>query len=180
MKKAFQRHLNGLAAVFAICEQLARRGHTPFIPSHDFGIDLMLDNGLKIQVKSSTCWRKATINAVGYQFDLRGSVRWINGKAESHSSDASRYVEICDFFILMAVDERRFFVVPTSKLGGTCIWFPKRDDHGTRRPYRKDRWLLEYEEAWDLLDVNQTIESLEEATQISNAQSSKELSWQER
>ena len=34
-----------------MCSQLCLHGHTSCFPAVDFGIDLMLDNGLKIQVK---------------------------------------------------------------------------------------------------------------------------------
>lgn len=164
MKRAFQKHLDGMAATFAVCEQLCRYGHTPAIPVVDFGIDVMLDNGLKIQIKSSKCRAHPGYSNGVYAFDLRKGWTRVKGEIVGHPVDRD-YAEICDFVVFFGVDERRFFVIPVGAIERHAIWIPRRGNAEFKRVKSIAKSMMQYEDAWHLLDVNGALAEIEQAAE---------------
>lgn len=168
------RRLSGMAGVFAVCERLCRYGYTPFIPSVDFGTDIMLDNGLRIQVKSSSGCKHPAYPLGVYQFSLRQSARnkWRNhvGNNPYESGDGLAHVqETNDFLVLFAVPERRFFIVPVSAVNSEMIYIVPKDSPVLQRvknpsPSTIGRRLMQYEEAWYLLDVDAQVQETVESS----------------
>jgi len=160
MKKAFQKHLDGMAGTFAVCEQLCRYGHTPFMPSVDFGVDVMLDNGLKIQVKSGRCRNHPGYSNGVYAFDIRRGWTRVKGEIVAHPKDRD-YRDSCDFVIFFGVDERRFFIIPSVEINSHAIWIPRRGNREFKRAKSIAKSMMKFEDAWHLLDVNATLSDLE-------------------
>jgi hypothetical protein len=160
-----------MAGVFAVCEQLCRAGHTPFIPSVDFGVDLMLDNGLRIQVKAAQARVHPGYSQGVYSFDVRKG--WMRKKGEivSHAYSDRNYADSCDFFIFFGAQERRFFVVPVGVVGNRSIWIPMRGNASMKRVKQTNciaNEVVKFEDAWHLLDVNAAIKEVEQQEQVFN------------
>lgn len=164
------RRLKGMAGVFAVCEMLCLHGHTPFLPSVDSGTDIMLDNGLKLQVKSSALgrWNPAYAKHGVYHFDWRQNDRaaWQRYRGKEYKSgEGLAYIQTNnDFIVLFGSTERRFFIVPCEVLTSDCAYILPKDSPVLERvknpsPKTIGRRLLQYEEAWHLLDVNAAVES---------------------
>lgn len=163
-KRAYKTHLDGMAGVFAVCEQLCRGGHTPCVPSVDFGVDIMLDNGLRIQVKSAQARIHPGYSQGVYCFDVRKGWTRKGDKIVGHAHSDRNYAESCDFFIFYGVNERRFFVVPVSIVGNRAIWIPRHGNFQCKRTKQTNCIALtvsKYEDAWHLLDMNEVLTELE-------------------
>ncbi len=160
MKKAFTTHSQGMAGVYAVASRLCLLGHTPFFPSVDFGVDIMLDNGLKIQVKCGHIRQHPGYSQGVYSFDIRKAFTIVGSKVFKHQKDRT-YVGTCDFIIFWAIEEGRFFVLPVHEVKGTA-WIPTRGCQVMKRKLPTiASTVLAREEAWHLLDVAGTLEEIE-------------------
>lgn len=110
-------HLQGQAAVWQVACQLALRGHNPLFPGVDYGYDLKLENGLRLQVKSSRLkfFHPAYSEGV-YSFDWRQ----LKNKTRSYVD----YSKVADYFVLWGVDENRFWIFPCAQKQ-KALWLPK-------------------------------------------------------
>jgi hypothetical protein len=118
----------GEAGVQRVVAELLLRNFRPYRPIVDnHGVDLMLDSGLRIQVKTTSLignnWKSKSERVPrsgrdAYHFffltdkerrDRSG--RRIVRKKGSHWSN--EYCGSCDYFILVGIDENRFWIVPT-------------------------------------------------------------------
>lgn len=199
----------GTAAEYRVISEVLLRGHSPYKPACDIGTDLIIENGLRIQIKAARLryYNKRTqAGKKCYSFSLRqqGPENWNNGRRISRMRDWSLS---CDFFVFWCFEEDRFFVVPESFLRGKGdVWIMRREDefhhpadeglakkmfqdgmkigdiakhfgvcHLTAksaifglRPNRRSALtsrIREYENRWDLLDVDTSIEKVAEATE---------------
>lgn len=155
--------LIGQAGVWAVASQLALRGHNCLFPAVDNGYDLMLANGLKIQVKTRYLTDrdyKAYPHGM-YCFDLRRPI-WDKTEGRVSPTNYRSYKDVCDFFVLWGVDENRFWIIPSSIEQGT-VSFGSTASNVSRGPLvsrcdGKAKRLALSENRWDLLDVNATVE----------------------
>lgn len=53
MRKLPENLAQGQAGVYTVAAQLLLRGHNPCLPAVDIGADIVLDSGVKVQVKSA-------------------------------------------------------------------------------------------------------------------------------
>lgn len=90
--------------------------------------DMLLDNGLKVDVKSSN--------------PISCSVKTSQYSFRTRKYEKGNY---CDFFILYLIDVKEFFVVPDSVAGGIIRFAFPEAIHG-----RKSKWL-QYHNRFDLL-----------------------------
>lgn len=161
--------LVGMAGVYAVAEQMCLHNHVPVFPGVDIGVDLMTEDGLKIQVKSACLSRHKQFPGGCYHFAVHCSDVQKRGKIYQ-KRQMTEYAEICDFVIMVGLTEGRFFVVPASEVKGSVLLESKNHqalklEHGigkynrTAPSFRSK--MLEYEDAWHLLDVNAAIENLE-------------------
>lgn len=151
--------LQGQAAVWQVASQLALRGHNVYFPGLDEGCDLLMDNGLRLQIKSATLQnpKGANYRNGAYTFGLRRGA-WLSDKKRYERSTLRTYAEVTDFFVLWGIDENRFFIVPTSHKGQS-IHFGRRgyqslSNNRSKFDYVSAERVAEYEDRWDVLDVN--------------------------
>lgn len=107
----------GQAGVYRVLSELILRGHCPYVPSADTGVDILLESGLRIQVKStrreSAHWR---LSPGTFSFSLCGakSIR----KGGVYVRPARVFSDFCDFLVLWAIEPDRFWIVPAQVLNG--------------------------------------------------------------
>lgn len=165
--KAHRSMLQGQAGVYAVASQLILRDHTPMFPAVDVGADIILSNGLRIQVKSARLTsgkyhgNGGNYKSGAYGFCVRrGEYRNNRWTAKSKTG----YAGVADFFVLWGINENRFWIVPTSITNRT-IWFGRRDEQNVSNNFsytnklKEDR-IAQYENRWDLLDMNAAVETL--------------------
>ena len=163
------------AAEWAVASQLALRGHLPMFPPVDLGVDIVLDNGLRLQVKSATLRENNTklrgVNKnCGYMFELRRGA-WYPKEKKYKKSNLRPYSEIADFFVLWGVEENRFFILSTAHKRQR-IWFNSKNAQPSRSQNRRtfdqitEERVKEFEDRWDLLDINSVRKTVESAEQI--------------
>ena len=164
------------AAEWAVASQLAMRGRVPMFPAVDLGYDLLLDNGLRLQVKCSSLRRnnqgmKEISHNLGYLFDLRRGA-WFSTEKRFRKTGLRPYSEVADYFVLWGIEENRFFIVPTTP-NRAAIWFNSKI--ATSRSHNRNKFdkntedrLREFEDRWDLLDVASTSNELIESAAVDN------------
>ena len=157
--------LRAQAAVWIVAGQLALRGHVPMFPGLDVGFDIMLGNGLRIQVKSATLRIQSGVNYPdgAYSFALRRGA-WDSNDKRYKRSSLRPYSEVADFFVLWGMDENRFFILPT-KGCKKAIWFSRRGSiskSNNRKTFDvvTAKRLAEFEDRWDLLDVDSSVDAI--------------------
>src|SRR4029077_10597166 len=87
------------------------RGCNPCIPAVDIGADLVLDSGIKIQVKSASLRKDETYPFGAYWFKLGRTERVKNTQIFRTTKQFSNE---CDFVVLFGIDEGRFWIVPSN------------------------------------------------------------------
>lgn len=112
-------HLLGLAGVHAVASQLALRGHNPCMPGVDYGFDIILDTGIRIQVKTSGLFMTHPAYPEGvYRFSIKENKTIRQGKIIRQFNAQRDWKNICDYFIFWGVDDNRFFIVPCREFHG--------------------------------------------------------------
>lgn len=109
--------LQGQAGVYRIASELMFRGHHVCFPAADLhGVDLLLESGVKIQVK--------TANLGFYERTPQGAY-WFNFGQSKYSDELKKLIKVkrdystqCDFVILFGIDDSKFWVVPAAILNG--------------------------------------------------------------
>lgn len=97
----------GQAGVFRVASELLMRGHVPSFPSVDVGCDILLDNGIRLQVKSRQLQAHPQYPQGAYPFSTEQA--WYKGKAMERN-----WANIVDFFVFVGITEWRFFIAPVS------------------------------------------------------------------
>lgn len=166
-------NLKGQAGVYAVASQLCLLGHVPFFPAVDHGVDLVMANGIRLQVKiACLTYPKSGMRKNGtggnylggaYGFNLRRGV-WDRSNNRWKRNESGTYHGVADFFVLWGIDENRFWIVPTS-VKNRVIWFGRAEhpNGSNNAPYTnaiKQKRSLDYETRWDLLDVNAVVSDL--------------------
>jgi len=178
MKNAFHKNiLIGQAGVYAVAEKLCLHGHSPCFPGVDVGVDLITECGIRLQVKAAFLRKTKQFPAGAYTFNTHGSVVQVRGKIYKKRK-LSEYHEICDFIVFACLSERRFFVVPADKVKG-AFWLESREHNDTKALLGMGKYnrtapsnksvVLEYEDAWHLLDMDSALESIELAEGVESA-----------
>ena len=122
----------GLAGEFRVMCELLMRGHNPAKSYLEQGPDIILENGLRIEIKSAH--RVKTGGARFYYFTL-------NGSGPRKRQDLSG----CDFMIFWCIDDDCFFIVPMADVGTSACF----TDVSTGARHRYATYLNK----WDLLEV---------------------------
>lgn len=96
--------------------ELILRGHCPYRPAvDDKGVDLVLSNGVRLQVKTARLHKRKHHAAPAYNLTLG----WTKlGRVQSPIRRPRRYSEECDFLVIFGVDENRFWIVPSYLVDG--------------------------------------------------------------
>jgi hypothetical protein len=202
-----QAHLTGKAGEYRVMSELMLRGHHPAMPPIDNGADIILESGLRIQVKSSHLNRKkhASYPLGLYRFELMEL-----GVRSKYQNMVRDWTKRCDYFVLWCINEDRFFIFPATKDRGVILITAKVEDRaavidvsaaktmhangvsmyriakemgvswptvkahltGERSNTRATtliREIVQYENRWDLLDVN-SVKNLVESVDAVPAQ----------
>jgi hypothetical protein len=158
--------LQGQAGVYAVVAQLLLRGHIPFFPAVDHGYDIMLDNGIRIQVKSarlfsSTMGKRNRHPWGAYGFDTRSAKLDADGKMRRIARD---YSQVADFFVLWGIDENRFWIVPTSELKGAAIIASRAKIYDGPQYAKVRERNARWEDNWEALNVASVSRALVESS----------------
>ncbi|MGH9424321.1 MAG: hypothetical protein ACRD3J_30390, partial [Thermoanaerobaculia bacterium] len=90
--------LQGQAGVHRVLSELILRGHRPYTPSADTGVDILLGSGVRVQVKStmraSIHWR---LSEGTFLFSLSQATRII--KHGVQTQPARVFSQMCDFVV---------------------------------------------------------------------------------
>jgi hypothetical protein len=114
MRKTPQNLLQGQAGVYQVASQLCLRGFNPCFPAVDIGADLVVDGGIRIQVKAANLCKRGGYTAGAYWFKL-GKMTIRNRKQTWVQVNFS---DFCDFAVFWGIDHNRFWIVPAADLDG--------------------------------------------------------------
>ena len=133
----------GKAGELRVASELLLRGIDVYLPCGDFGIDLILQNGLKIQVKTANKSRHGKYQYYTFNFH---SWRKVGKHYIPHN------LEDIDFIVLWLLGTERFFIIPASQIRGkySVRLGQVRSDY-VKEHNRKESQYLKYENKWELL-----------------------------
>ena len=134
-KRAF---LLGKAGELRVASELLLRGMDVSLSLVDSGVDLILTNGKRLQVKSARMIKRGK-KRYRYVFNFRTWKKQVDGdrKKEAHK------LENVDFVILWAVDDDLFFIIPVETIRGkTSININARN---------KDNKFMVFKNNWSVL-----------------------------
>jgi len=158
--------LLGQAGVWAVASQLAIRGHIPIFPGVDYGWDLMLENGLKIQVKAASLMQnfgnlRNRYPGGVYHFNFRNSR--LNYPGKRIDCVPRDYSKVADFFVLWGIDENRFWIMPTKQHKNSFFMCSRSPLNEFPQYVDIKRRNEDWENNWDSLNMNLTVETLIES-----------------
>ena len=122
----------GLAGELRVMSELLLRGHNPAKSYLEEGADIILENNLRIEVKSAH--RVKTGNAKFYYFTLSGG--WERRQQQLTN---------CDFMVFWCIDDDCFYIIPRSHIGKNACF----TDVSASARHRYAPYL----EKWNLLEV---------------------------
>lgn len=113
----------GQAGVYQVASQLLLRGFNPLFPSVDHGADLIVEGGVRIQVKSGRIRRlkNAKFYYDGcYWLTLARTkvIRYAVGERVQRGVKIEDWTEFCDVVIFWGITENRFWIIPSRLLNG--------------------------------------------------------------
>jgi len=141
----------GKAGEYRVASELMLRGYGVLMAIVDNGIDLVTDNNLHIQVKTSNRRTGKSRNPnwgdrqlYNFSLDLhrrrRGDPKW---KVEIHPLTG------VDFVICWAIDDNDFYIIPVQEVRGVHGIIINGNKYN-RIEYGRNRWLR-YRNNWDVL-----------------------------
>lgn len=127
----------GKAGEHRVISELLLRGHTPMLAIVDNGVDVVLENGTRLQVKTVSRLQKShcgsacvTATHVGFE----------NGKR------VKKYIpHTADFFVVWVIPWQEFFIIPVIEVS------KRKRSFSLARNYNKEGSLSTYRGRWDLL-----------------------------
>jgi hypothetical protein len=119
--------LVGKAGELATAAQIMVRGLNVFFPAADKGVDVLAENGCRIQVKTGKMRCSPSVSRLYrggvYSFHFPKSRYMATAKGEVKSTPRRKFSEYCDVVVLWGVEQNRFWVVPAEQLDGVqCIF----------------------------------------------------------
>jgi hypothetical protein len=106
--------LQGQAGVYQVASQLCLRGFNPHFPAVDIGADLVVDGGIRIQIKAAHLRLDKVYPQGAYWFKLgRTAIRH-----RTQVWEAVNFTDFCDFAVFWGIEQTRFWIVPASALDG--------------------------------------------------------------
>lgn len=108
--------LQGQAGVFRVASELLLRGFNPQFPAVDCGADLVVDGGIRLQVKSGHLRYNSNIYPQGaYWFKLTKGPT-VHGNHGIRPRTPRVFSVESDFVIFWGIEQHRFWVVPSALL----------------------------------------------------------------
>ena len=108
----------GQAGVYQVLAELILRGFRPYLPASDIGVDILLEQGIRIQVK--TTMRPSTHHRLRdgtFLFSL-APARQVGPNNTVKLVPARVFSGTCDFVVMWAIEPNRFWIVPSAVLDG--------------------------------------------------------------
>ncbi|MEK6884992.1 MAG: hypothetical protein AABY22_35500 [Nanoarchaeota archaeon] len=108
----------GMGGQLRVCSELLFRGFNPAMFFFDNGIDIILDNGKRIGVKTSINPIYGKKNySYKYSFSLNVP-RFRIGKNGNYKRELSKknYCNIIDFWIFWCIKDNLFYIIPSNKI----------------------------------------------------------------
>ncbi len=130
----------GMAGQLRVASELMLRNHIPATPLVDTGVDLILETGIRIQVKSArlhSSQKAGRRNRYGFAFQ-----HWRKGQAYDLSG--------VDFVVCWGANTDEFWIMPADSLNGTTHLIITPGASGSYTKRRKIDVSL-YEGAWHLI-----------------------------
>jgi len=115
MKNKVLTILQGQAGVHRVASELMMRGHHVCFPAADtHGVDLMLESGIKIQVKTANLgfYERTPNGAYWFQF---GKTVFASATGKLRK-EKRNYSSQCDFVVLYGIDDSKFWIVPANEV----------------------------------------------------------------
>jgi hypothetical protein len=105
----------GQAGVYQVASQLLLRGFRVCFPAADgHGVDLVLESGMRIQVKTSHLGTYDRTPYGAYWFNF-GKTKFATATGALRK-EKRNYSEQCDFVILWGIEDSKFWIVPSKEL----------------------------------------------------------------
>ena len=135
MKKHIDSQEIGLAGELRVMSELILRGYNPAKSYIDNGIDFILEDGTKIQVKTTLKKSSDKKGFMSYRFGMRKG----NDKKKINPSS------YCHFIICWGISDNQFWIIPANKIGNRAtisLSFPLKYKIGQ---------FVKYLNNWDIL-----------------------------
>jgi hypothetical protein len=154
-EKAKFTPLTGKAGEMAVASQLALRGVNVYLPLCDSGVDMMTEEGCRIQVKcgrirTSPSMLKSYPEGV-FTFHFPRKKYLATAKGQVRERINRKFSDYCDVVVLWGADQNRFWIIPSDLLDGMqCIAI------GHNRTYRSpaasvSSLIRAQENAWETI-----------------------------
>jgi len=102
----------GRAGEYRVASELLLRGYNPAIRAVDDGIDLVLENGTTIQIKSVVSLNKSNSYTVGLAHS-----KWKKGKETKERQNLK-----ADYLLVWVIPTNDFYIIPKERVGNKfCI-----------------------------------------------------------
>ena len=116
IKRGKEGRLRGEAGNLRVASELLLRGLNVMFPALDDGVDMFVEGGVRVQVKTARVQRHQGGRSY-YMFNLaRGPQRPNRGKEKK--AHTRMFSKVCDFLVLWGIEEDRFWIVPAGLLDG--------------------------------------------------------------
>lgn len=140
----------GTAAEHRVISELLLRGFNPYIVVLDEGIDLMLENGKRIQIKSAHLQKQPTRGYVYGRYIFNSRKRYYE-KARFPWDRLPKVREHVDFVICWGINDDVFYIIPATEIPPTGVTaHSPKEVAKNGRPRIYDRYI----NAWDLLRID--------------------------
>lgn len=120
--KAPMNLLQGQAGVYRVASELMLRGYNPCFPAVDHGVDILIDEGVRIQVKSAHVRFHSKVFPDGAYWYKLHQAAYVSGNNTIHKSRARIYSEFCDFVVFWGIEGNYFWIAPSATFDGvSCV-----------------------------------------------------------
>ena len=119
--------LTGKAGEHSVAAQIELRGLNVYFPAVDSGVDLLVENGCRVQVKSAHLRCTPSILKIYpegvYSFHFPKNRHLAVSSSAVRTTPRRSLCDICDVVVLWGIEQNRFWVVPASLFAGRqCIF----------------------------------------------------------
>lgn len=116
-RQLFRQHAVGKAGEYRVASELILLGLHPAFPSIDLGYDLMVEHGVRIQVKSVQRRTKlGHANVLSYRIFPSKRLTYDGNRLIDRRD--RKISDECDFVVVWGMEEDRFWVIPSHLLDG--------------------------------------------------------------
>ncbi len=107
--------VKGKIGELKVLDKLLELGHIPSVPIVDMGFDIILENGKRLQVKTS---KKRSNKTRGYAYPVYIFNTWC-GRKKYRGIENKRWKlnkNECDYLVCYAIEDNRFYIIPIEEI----------------------------------------------------------------